>query len=619
MNGEAGGLRAARLLFFLLLWPAAAASAAGWDDPQWLRLGHWKRSGWPGAWVSDASAGFFLAPGGRRDPRAEYAASLAALRSPDPPGDDHVRCRFPARSAWLIERERLDAGALPKPDCSKYEDWRRLLDAGSASLIFASSYLDNPSSMFGHTFLRLERRATGGDPLRDNTLNFAAETGADGGLAFAAKGLLGLYPGKYTVMPYYMKIAEYNDMENRDLWEYSLALSSAEVDRLAAHAWELGQGSFPYYFFSKNCSYQLMPTLEAAAPRLSLMAGSPAIVGPADTLYAVRGVPGLTPAAAYRPSHATVMVERRKLMSRPEKRAAEAYAAGRFEEGDRLSAGMADARRALVLDSASDRILYKKGFSPDVPEEVRELERGVLTRRAKVAAPPQDPAPPPWAAAPDEGHLRHRLMVGAGARNGGSFTEVSWRPGYHDLLDRPRGYLPGAAIEGLSWRVRYDRDDRRASVRDLRLVEILSAAPWDSWTKPPSWSAGTGLDTAFELGRPADRALVYEGHVGGGIAAALGPGLVYALSQAEGAAGSALRDGYAVGGALRAGGAFPLTATLNAVLDGALSGRVAGDRTPAHRLRAALNWAPARDCAVRAEGLLRGPHRELGVYATLYH
>ncbi|MBI3564030.1 MAG: DUF4105 domain-containing protein [Elusimicrobia bacterium] len=619
MKKEADGPWAVRLLLFLLALAAPAAAAPGWEDAQWLRLGHWKRARWTGVWESDAAEGFFLAPSGRRDPRAEYEASLKALRSPEPAGEDHFRCRFPARSAWLIEREALDAAALPRPDCAKYEDWRRLLDAGAVSLIFASSYLDNPSSMFGHTFLRLERRATGGDPLRDNTLNFAAETGADGGLAFAAKGLLGLYPGKYTVMPYYMKIAEYNDMENRDLWEYSLALSSAEVDRLAAHAWELGRGTFPYYFFSKNCSYQLMPTLEAAAPRLSLMEGSPAIVGPADTLYAVRGVPGLAPAAVYRPSHATVMVERRKLMSGAEKRAAEAYAAGRFEEGDRLSAGMADARRALVLDSASDHILYKKGFSPDVPPEVRDLERGVLTRRAKAAAPPQDPPAPPWAAPPDEGHLRHRLMVGAGARNGGSFTEVAWRPGYHDLLDRPRGYLPGAAIEGLSWRLRYDRDDRRVSVRDFRLVEILSAAPWDSWTKPPSWSAGTGLDTAFELGKPADRSLVYEGHVGGGLSAAVGPGLAYALTQAEGSAGSPLRDGYAVGGALRAGGAFPLTPSLTAALDGALSGRVLGDRTPDHRLRAALNWAPARDLAVRAEGLLRGPHRELGVYATLYH
>jgi hypothetical protein len=599
---------------------ARAGTSRAWDDPQWLRLGHWKRTRWLGRWESDAQAGFFLSASGRQDPRAELEADAAALFAADPGGGAQMRCRFPARAAWLVERLAVAPSTLPPADCSKYEDWRRLMDAGSVSLIFASAYLDNPSSMFGHTFLRLERRATGGDALRDNTLNFSAETGADGGMMFAVKGLLGLYPGKYTVMPYYMKIAEYNDMENRDLWEYSLALSSAEVDRLAAHAWELGQATFPYYFFSKNCSYQLMPTLEAAAPRLDLMAGSPAIVGPADTLYAVRETPGLAPAAVYRPSHATVMTQRRKLMTAPERRAAEAYAAGRVDDGDRLSAALPSARRALVLDSASDNLLYKRGFSPDVPPEVRDLERAILTRRAKVPDSPQEPAPPAWAAPPDEGHRRHRLMVGEGAYNGGSFTEVSWRPGYHDLLDRPRGYLPGAAIEGFSWRLRYDRDERHLYLRDARLVEILSLAPWDSWTRQPSWSAGTGLDTAFELGKPAYRSLVYEGHAGTGLSAEPVDGMiVFTLAQLEGSVGSALRDGWTAGGALRAGVSAPLGTQVTALLDGALSARPFGDPTPDHRLRAAVNWAPARDLAVRAEGLLRGPHRELGLYATLYH
>jgi hypothetical protein len=628
----AGGPRIARLLLFCLF--AAGASAATvdeavpraqslklWEDPQWLRLGHWKRTRWLGRLESDAAKGFFLAPAGRTDPRAELEAEVAGLFAAEPGGGvQHPRCRFPARAAWLSERLGLDPKSLPPADCSKYEDWRRLMDAGSVSLIFASSFLDNPSSMFGHTFLRLERRGTGSDPLRDNTLNFGADTGADGGARFAAKGLLGLYPGTYTVMPYYMKIQVYNNIDNRDLWEYKLALSSAEVDRLAAHAWEMGQAEFPYYFFSKNCSYQLMPALEAAAPRLSLMPGSPAIVGPVDTLLAVREAPELVSAVAYRPSHATVMNSRRAQLSGPERRAAEAYAAGRVEQGDALSAGMSDDRRALLLDAAEDYILYKKGYAPDVPESVRSLERPILVRRARIAAVPPEPPPPSWAAPPEEGHLRHRLMVGGGFSKGDSFVELSWRPGYHDLLDRPRGYLPGAEIYGFSWRLRYDTEERRVYVRDVRLVEILSIAPWDSWTRKPSWSAGTGLDTAFELGKAPPDSLVYEGHAGSGLAAAPWDGaLAYALAQAEGEVGSPLRDGFTARGALRGGLIADLGAHVRAVLDGALSAGAAGDHTPNNRLRLGLNWAPWRDGALRAEGLLRGPYREAGVYAILYH
>ena len=635
MKKGAGGLRIARLLLILLLAGAARPARAAtsdealsraraiklWDDPQWLRLGHWKRTRWLGLPVSDATNGFFLSPEGTRDPRAELEAEVSGLFAAEPGGGvQHPRCRFPARAAWLESRLDVDPKALPPADCSKYEDWRRLMDVGSVSLIFASAYLDNPSSMFGHTFLRLERRATGPDQaLRDNTLNFAADTGDDGGALFAAKGLMGLYPGKYTVMPYYMKIQEYNNIDNRDLWEYKLALSSAEVDRLAAHAWEMGQAEFPYYFFSKNCSYQLMPALEAAASRLTLMPGSPAIVGPVDTLLAVRAAPGLVSGVRYRPSHATVMNQRRAQLTGTERRAAEAYMAGRADEGDALSDGLASERKALVLDAAEDFILYKKGYAPDVPEPVRALERPILVRRAHIDAVTPEPPAPPWAKPPEDGHLRHRLAAGGGFYNGGSYTELSWRPGYHDLLDRPQGFLPGAEIWGFSGRVRYD-SNQHLSIRDVRLVEIMSLAPFDSWSRSPSWTVGTGLDTAFELGKPAYRSLVYEGHVGSGLSVSPWDGMMaFGLAQLEGEVGSPLRDGFTAGGALRAGLVADLCAHVRALLDGALSARPFGDPTPNHRLRLGVNWAPARDYALKAEGLLRGPYREAGLYATLYY
>ena len=635
MNGGAGGPRIARPLLFLLVLAAAPLAAAApsadeslakaralklWEAPQWLRLGHYKTV--RGKPVSDATKGFFLAPGARANPREELETEVSGLFAAEPGGGlQHPRCRFPARAAWLEEHLSLDPKDLPPADCSKYESWRKLMDASSVTLIFASAYLSNPSSMFGHTFLRLGRSGTGPDQvLRDNTLNFAATTGSDGGVLFAVKGLLGLYPGEYTVMPYYMKIQEYNNIDNRDLWEYSLALSSAEVDRLAAHAWEMGQAQFPYYFFSKNCSYQLMPALEAAAPRLTLMPGSPAIVGPVDTLLAITRTPGLVSGIRYRPSHASAMTSRRKQLTKPERRAAEAYMTGKVDKGDALSAGMPSARRALVLDAAEDYVLYKKGYSPDVPDEVRALERPILIRRARIADVTPDPPPPSWAFPPEEGHLRHRFVLGEGAYNGGSFTELAWRPGYHDLLDRPHGFPPGSEIWGFSGRARYDKDEKHFYVRDLRLVEIISLSPWDSWTKKPSWTEGTGLDTAFELGKPAYKSLVYEGHVGSGISASPLDGLlVFTLAQLEGSVGSALRDGFTAGGALRGGMTADLGWHVNALLDGALSARPFGDPTPNHRARLGFNWAPTANRSLRLDAAIRGPYRELGLYGTIYY
>lgn len=637
MTGGTGGRFFARPAFFLALLLALPARAEGpaeaalakarelklASSPEWLRLGHWKPGRFGRGVVSDArSKGFFLSPAGMTNPEAELEAMIAGLYDPAPgPDPQPARCRFPARSAWLTGRLGIDSETLPAADCAKYEDWKRLMDPASVSLIFASAYLNNPASMFGHTFLRLERGKSGSrDRLLDNTLNFAAETGKDGGAMFAVKGLMGLYPGEYTVAPYYMKVQEYNNIESRDLWEYRLALTAEEVERLAMHAWEMGDAIFPYYFLSKNCSYQLMPALEAAIPSRTLMPGSPAIVGPVDTLHAVLRSPGLVAAVSYRPSHSTTMRQRRSLLRAEERPAADAYRNGNPEEGDRLSAGFSPDRRALILDAAQDFILYKEGYSPDVAEAVREREKAILTRRSKIDAAPVEPPIPAWAAPPDEGHLRKRLQVGAGARNGGSFTELAWRPGYHDLLDRPNGYVPGALIESLSWRLRYDHDERRAYVRDLRLGEVLSVSPWDPWIRKPSWTMGTGLETAFELGKRASDSLIYEGHLGTGLATELGPrASAWGLVVAEGAAGSALREGWRVGGSLRAGAVAQLSGRWRALLEGGLSAQPFGDTTPNHRLRLGVNWAPSRDRALRAEFLLRGPHREGGLYAVLYH
>ena len=638
MTGGAGGPRFARPALLLAAALAAAPglgraaepvdalakaeAAALWRDPRWLRLGHWKKDLF-GRPRSDARAeGFFLRKEGPRDPRAELAAMIEGLYSPVPgPEPQHPRCRFPARAAFLIDALKLDEASLPRADCSRFNDWRRLMDPGAVSLIFASAYLNNPASMFGHTFLRLERKGVRErDRLIDNSLNFAAETGDDGGALFAFKGLFGLYPGKYTAQPYYMMVQQYNNIESRDLWEYRLALSPAEVDRLAMHAWEMGGAEFPYYFLSKNCSYQLMPAIEAALPERSLMPGSPALVAPLDTLNATLASPGLVAGVKYRPSHSTVMRSRRGLLTRDERRAAESFMRGRPDEGDRLLASLPAERRALVLDSAQDYVLYKEGYSPDVPEPVRRLEREILVRRSKLPESAAEPPAPGWAAPPDEGHPRKRLRVGAGARRGGSFTELSWRPGYHDLLDRTRGYVPGAEIDALSWRVRYDHDRRRAYLREFKVIDVLSVSPWDPWMKKPSWTVGTGLDTAFEKGRFAGDSLIYEGHVGTGLAAELGAaGSAWLMAVGEGAAGAVLRDGYRIGGALRAGFVAELGPRWRAGVDGALGAHVFGDKTPNHRLRTLINWAPKRPFALRAEGLLRGPHREAGLYALLYH
>src|SRR5690606_41526448 len=92
-------------------------------------------------------------------------------------------------------------------------------------------FMGNPSSMFGHTLLRLDPKDQQQLNLISYAVNYAATVDGNDNWSFAWKGLTGQYPGEYSLMPYYRKVKEYGDFESRDLWEdrKSTRLNSSHV------------------------------------------------------------------------------------------------------------------------------------------------------------------------------------------------------------------------------------------------------------------------------------------------------------------------------------------------------------------------------------------------------
>jgi len=118
--------------------------------------------------------------------------------------------------------------------------------------------------MFSHTLLTIDTGYT--NKRLSNAVNYAAFTEGRTGMSFALRGLVGLFKGYYTVMPYYKKIQEYSDINQRDIWEYELNLTPDEIRRMIRHIKELDLIYTDYYFFDENCSYNLLFLLEAARP-----------------------------------------------------------------------------------------------------------------------------------------------------------------------------------------------------------------------------------------------------------------------------------------------------------------------------------------------------------------
>ncbi|HKL49410.1 MAG TPA: DUF4105 domain-containing protein, partial [Desulfuromonadales bacterium] len=258
---------------------------------------------------------FFLAPQGKTRPREELHATLAAFF--DKRSEDNPRCRFVARYDWLAKELGIDESRLPAVSCEEFETTRAKVEPRSAALVFPSTHNNSPASMFGHTLISI--RGPYESRLLAWAINYSAFTRTTNGLTYAIKGIFGLYPGYYSVLPYAEKLRTYADMERRDVWEYELNLSPEEVRRLFLHTWELREIHSDYYFFDENCAYNLLFLLEAARPSLNLTDQCRPWVIPIDTVRIVKDA-GLTQQAVYRPSKATRIAHIASHMDREEER-----------------------------------------------------------------------------------------------------------------------------------------------------------------------------------------------------------------------------------------------------------------------------------------------------------
>ena len=281
---------------------------------EWLDLLHFKPYPYrPGRHSLADDPDFFNAPDGNTDAEAELEATLAAFFSDVEETDtvQNPQCRFIARYHWLKDELHFDPVRLPEQPCGRFKHWRESLDPHEITLVFPVAYLNNPASMYGHTLLRVDTRDQDEHTrLLAYSISYAAATDETSGLVFAVKGLTGGYPGMFSVAPYYLKVRKYSDIENRDIWEYRLALTPQELDRLLMHAWELGPTRFDYYFFDENCSYHLLSLLDVARPGLDLTDQFRWWAIPSDTVRAVTEKPGLVILVVCRPATATVIKHR---------------------------------------------------------------------------------------------------------------------------------------------------------------------------------------------------------------------------------------------------------------------------------------------------------------------
>jgi hypothetical protein len=488
---------------------------------EWHTLLHYEPQTFGGVSSLIDSPAFFAAASGKTDPEAELEATLASFFVSKPPAgaEQPTQCLRIARYAWLKSELSFDSARLPEQACPDFEEWYRTLDPAQITLAYPSAYLNNPSSMFGHTLLRIDPHDQSENTrLLSFAVNFAADTGPEGGALFAVKGLAGGYRGFFSIMPYYEKVNEYSDIENRDIWEYQLNLKPDEIRRMLEHLWELQGHYVDYYFLSTNCSYLLLLLINTARPDLDLTRGLELYAIPIDTVRAIIRQNGLLKRVVFRPSGMTRIKRLRDGLDPADVDLALALAQGTLEPNSSAVSARGPQAQARILELAQSLLQYQLNTRVLDRDVVAPRSLRLLQARAGLSTPPGAvvrPAANPPAVRPDEGHESVRVSAGVGMTGTNPFVELGIRPAYHDLLDPPAGYPAGAAIEILGARARYYYGDV-PRLEDFTAVGIKSLSPRDAFFRPVSWRAKLGVERFRENANDAGWLVgVLEGGAGG--------------------------------------------------------------------------------------------------------
>jgi len=463
----------ASFLFFIFALSSAWAKVDFAYSSEWLALGHYQKDG-KGYESTIDTPNFFLSKNGKVNPKDELMASIDLFESEN----NEQKCLFPARYK-LLKKNKLIKSSLPH--CEELEKFYADLQPKGVTFLFTDAYMNSPSSLFGHTLLRIDT-ARKGTQLLAHGANYGAFTGDNPGPLYPILGIVGGYFGGFTVKPYYDIINTYNNIENRDIWEFELDFSQEELDFFVAHLWEVGHAQSRYYFFTRNCSYMLMETLDAVRPSLKLAQKFAVQTIPLDTVKAVYNSKGLVKKVNYRPSRQNKIKNLYKQMSETEKKC---FLQTITEQNYDMD-GLSEEEKARVAEAAYQYVQYKYVARDLELKDYRKQSFGLLKVRSKLKNKEKENATFGEQNS-FEAHDSMRFTWGAGVRNGTGFQEIAYRPAYHSLTDDNYGFLQGAEINFLNTTLRhYDKDDKYV-LQKFELLGIRSVAPIDAMFAPISF------------------------------------------------------------------------------------------------------------------------------------
>ncbi len=453
------------------------------NSPVWLKLLHYEKPSIFSQRQTSAinSDDFFLSKEGKTDSLAELIETLRSVSAAPVNREVHARCRFPARYLWLkstlAHRSELFDEKVAAVECTEFQKWSRNGSITSISVVFATGYLGNPASYYGHTLLKFNGGSNANESeLLDSTTNFGALVPqGENPAVYIVKGMFGGYQSNFTHRQYYYHDHNYTSLESRDLWEYELALTDQERDLIIAHSWELLGKNYTYFFFRKNCAYRMAEVLELV-PGVRLIPESRPWTIPTSVMQNLNSIQRdsvpLVSGVTYHPSNLSEFHQQYQALSDVEKD----YLANIVSNQDILRSAhflsLEVGQKQNILDALLAYSFYRKKGDDNEGSYSHTLYQSALKTRFALPSRAINRAEPPVVnVREDRKPGRTELSVVRSSTLDTGFS-ITIRPAYYDSLDSGAGQAAHSRLSMLEAQITYLDD--AVSIRQLDILAIES-------------------------------------------------------------------------------------------------------------------------------------------------
>lgn len=422
----------------------------------------------------------------------------------DPLFSQQNLCKFPARLTWL--KQHIPLPELSLNHCHEFIQFKRKVPVDTISLVYSSENLTQPSSMMGHILLKLSGITDQGNA-RSHGVSYFTELNSINVPKIVFDSMVAGKKGFFSLSPYQEKLKFYLKEEQRNVWEYELALNDIQRTIIQHHIWELKQADLNYFFQDYNCATLTKFIISLGVPQL--LNEKSLWVTPIDVVKSVHREKAISrtsviPSSKWNIRMLSEILDEDRMMTI--KHAIDQGDVSSFDnietpELKYLSFELADNYLDYLYESNDISLQQWQKISEEMERERSPEQDEITIDVSAFKSPiktPQDT----------------QFYIGATHLNGQSYMKVGFLPASHYLEDDNRQFFGENELRLSDIAILYDPENGRLKLDEFQLYSVSSLVPRNSLTGGVSARLRIGAEGHYDKALRRATAFNAEGGVG---------------------------------------------------------------------------------------------------------